>query len=131
MSSESDKDSANGPNYAGWVYHLGSNSVGYQFCHARYLVIEGKYARIYKRDPSDHPEQKPIRQGVVGQYLMVEDIGRQIYHGRVRLFKLLKVKTFEIAMPSFVMKYTRNIGIMLPSLKLVRVILECLGIQES
>ncbi|KAJ7566821.1 hypothetical protein O6H91_02G120000 [Diphasiastrum complanatum] len=83
MSSESDKDSANGPNYAGWVYHLGSNSVGYQFCHARYLVIEGKYARIYKRDPSDHPEQKPIRQGVVGQYLMVEDIGRQIYHGRV------------------------------------------------
>jgi hypothetical protein len=28
--------------------------------------------------------QVPIRRGVVGPHLMVEEVGRQIYHGRVR-----------------------------------------------
>lgn len=27
--------------------------------------------------------QKPIRSGVVGTHLMVDEVGRQIYHGRV------------------------------------------------
>ncbi|KAJ7516204.1 hypothetical protein O6H91_22G047000 [Diphasiastrum complanatum] len=44
-----------GAAYAGWVYHVGENSVGYRFCRARYLVIKGKYVAMYKRDPAQHP----------------------------------------------------------------------------
>ncbi|KAJ7516221.1 hypothetical protein O6H91_22G048000 [Diphasiastrum complanatum] len=72
-----------GAAYAGWVYHVGENSVGYRFCRARYLVIKGKYVAMYKRDPAQHPGEKPKRKGVVGQFLMVEEVGRQIYHRRV------------------------------------------------
>jgi hypothetical protein len=41
--------------YSGWVYHLGTNSIGRQYCHLRFLFIKGKYVQMYKRDPQDHP----------------------------------------------------------------------------
>ncbi|KAG6548451.1 hypothetical protein Mapa_009938 [Marchantia paleacea] len=68
--------------YAGWVYHVGLNSLGYPFCHGRFLVIKGKYVTMYKHDPQDQPRTVPLRTGFVGQHLMVEEVGRQIYHGR-------------------------------------------------
>ncbi|XP_024530767.1 protein ENHANCED DISEASE RESISTANCE 2 isoform X2 [Selaginella moellendorffii] len=80
MSSASEKRASV---YAGWIYHVGSNSMGYQFCNPRYLVIKGKYVEMYKRDPNDFPSKKPIRRGVAGKFTMVKEIGRQIFHGRV------------------------------------------------
>ena len=41
--------------YSGWVYHLGTNSIGRQYCHLRFLFIKGKFVKMYKRDPQDHP----------------------------------------------------------------------------
>ena len=41
--------------YSGWVYHLGVNSVGREYCHLRFLVIRGKCVAMYKRDPNDNP----------------------------------------------------------------------------
>lgn len=41
--------------YSGWVYHLGVNSIGHEYCHLRFLVIRGKSVAMYKRDPHDHP----------------------------------------------------------------------------
>jgi len=41
--------------YSGWVYHLGVNSIGHEYCHLRFLVIRGKTLAMYKRDPHDHP----------------------------------------------------------------------------
>ncbi|CAK9882974.1 unnamed protein product [Sphagnum jensenii] len=79
----SDKESDPGVRaYVGWVYHVGTNSLSYQYCHARYLVIKGKYVTMFKRDPGNSPQAVPIRRGVVGPHLMVEEVGRQIYHGR-------------------------------------------------
>ncbi|KAK7265139.1 hypothetical protein RJT34_32755 [Clitoria ternatea] len=63
--------------YFGWVYHLGVNSIGHEYCHLRFLFIKGKYVSMYKRDPHDNPAIKPIRQGVVGPTLMVEELGRR------------------------------------------------------
>lgn len=63
--------------YFGWVYHLGVNSIGHEYCHLRYLFIRGKYVYMYKRDPNNNPGVKPIRQGVVGPTLMVEELGRR------------------------------------------------------
>ncbi|CAI9787402.1 unnamed protein product [Fraxinus pennsylvanica] len=63
--------------YSGWVYHLGVNSIGHEYCHLRFLFIRGKYAEMYKRDPHDDPSAKPIRRGVVGHTLMVEELGRR------------------------------------------------------
>lgn len=63
--------------YFGWVYHLGVNSIGHQYCHLRFLFIRGKYVEMYKRDPHENPGTKPIRRGVVGQTLMVEELGRR------------------------------------------------------
>ncbi|XP_057433784.1 protein ENHANCED DISEASE RESISTANCE 2-like [Lotus japonicus] len=63
--------------YFGWVYHLGVNSIGHQYCHLRFLFIRGKCVAMYKRDPHQNPDIKPIRQGVVGPTLMVEDLGRR------------------------------------------------------
>ncbi|RZS22389.1 hypothetical protein BHM03_00055158 [Ensete ventricosum] len=40
--------------YFGWVYHLGVNSIGHEYCHLRYLVLKGTYVAMYKRDPSNH-----------------------------------------------------------------------------
>ncbi|KAL3700947.1 hypothetical protein R1sor_018969 [Riccia sorocarpa] len=68
--------------YAGWVYHVGLNSLGYPFCHERFLVIKGKYVSMYKHNPQDQPRAQPLRSGYVGQYLMVEEVGRRNYHGR-------------------------------------------------
>ncbi|CAM6079958.1 unnamed protein product [Sphagnum tenellum] len=70
------------PAYVGWVYHMGTHSVGYQYFHARYLVIRGKYVTMFKHDPVEHPRAVPITRGVVSQHLMVEDFGRKMYHGR-------------------------------------------------
>ncbi|PWA34521.1 START domain, START-like domain protein [Artemisia annua] len=63
--------------YFGWVYHLGTNSIGREFCHLRFLYIKGKYVIMYKRDPNENPGIKPIRRGVVGNTLMVEELGRR------------------------------------------------------
>ncbi|KAI7757405.1 hypothetical protein M8C21_007157, partial [Ambrosia artemisiifolia] len=63
--------------YFGWVYHLGTNSIGREYCHLRFLCIRGKYVMMYKRDPHDNPGIKPIRRGVVGNTLMVEELGRR------------------------------------------------------
>lgn len=41
--------------YSGWVYHLGVNSIGHEYCHLRFLVIRGKCVAMYKRDPHDNP----------------------------------------------------------------------------
>ncbi|XP_065024569.1 protein ENHANCED DISEASE RESISTANCE 2-like isoform X3 [Musa acuminata AAA Group] len=40
--------------YFGWVYHLGVNSIGHEYCHLRYLVLKGTYVAMYKREPSNH-----------------------------------------------------------------------------
>ncbi|KAL2961671.1 hypothetical protein AAZX31_17G101400 [Glycine max] len=76
--SERSEDSGGGIfEYSGWVYHLGVNSIGHEYCHLRFLFIRGKYVSMYKRDPHDNPGLKPIRQGVVGPTLMVEELGRR------------------------------------------------------
>ncbi|CAM8942586.1 unnamed protein product [Rhodiola kirilowii] len=68
--------------YFGWVYHLGVNSIGHEYCHLRFLFIRGKHVEMYKRDPHEYPGIKPIRRGVVGHTLMVEELGRRkVNHG--------------------------------------------------
>ncbi|WJX95974.1 hypothetical protein P8452_77233 [Trifolium repens] len=73
-SSSEDKDRGY---FGGWVYHLGVNSIGREYCHLRFLYIRGKYVCMYKRDPHDNPAIKPIRKGIVGPTLMVEELGRR------------------------------------------------------
>jgi hypothetical protein len=51
-SSSEDKDRGY---FGGWVYHLGVNSIGREYCHLRFLYIRGKYVCMYKRDPHDNP----------------------------------------------------------------------------
>ncbi|KAJ6802689.1 uncharacterized protein M6B38_191065 [Iris pallida] len=48
------------PEYFGWVYHLGTNSIGHEYCHLRFLLLRGKYVAMYKRDPHDNPEIVPL-----------------------------------------------------------------------
>ncbi|XP_024391660.1 protein ENHANCED DISEASE RESISTANCE 2 [Physcomitrium patens] len=91
---DSDGESDRGvPAYAGWVYHVGTNSLGYQFCTERFLVIKGHYVTMFKRNPVEYPRAVPIRSGIVGTHLMVEEVGRQIYQGRalyvMRIFNRL------------------------------------------
>lgn len=54
---KSDSSGSNGERfeYSGWVYHLGVNSIGHEYCHFRFLLIRGKYVEMYKRDPSENP----------------------------------------------------------------------------
>ncbi|KAG8372634.1 hypothetical protein BUALT_Bualt12G0087000 [Buddleja alternifolia] len=63
--------------YFGWVYHLGVNSIGHEYCHFRFLFVRGKYVEMYKRDPHENPDIKPIRRGAIGHTLMVEELGRR------------------------------------------------------
>ncbi|XAR50738.1 hypothetical protein NMG60_11005152 [Bertholletia excelsa] len=63
--------------YSGWVYHLGVNSIGHEYCRLRFLSIRGKYVELYKRDPQENPGIKPIRRGIVSHTLMVEELGRR------------------------------------------------------
>ena len=68
--------------YFGWVYHLGVNSIGHEYCHLRFLFIRGKCVSMYKRDPAQNPGIKPIRQGIIGPTLMVEERGpRKVNNG--------------------------------------------------
>lgn len=41
--------------YSGWVFHLGTNKIGHEYCHPRFLFIRGKYVEMYKRDPHENP----------------------------------------------------------------------------
>jgi hypothetical protein len=41
--------------YFGWVYHLGINTIGHEYCHLRFLFIRGKFVSMYKRDPHQNP----------------------------------------------------------------------------
>lgn len=41
--------------YFGWVYHIGVNSVGREYCHLRFLLVRGKCVAMYKRDPHQNP----------------------------------------------------------------------------
>eukprot|EP00249_Psilotum_nudum_P005386 c18824_g1_i1 orf=416-2629(+) len=81
MVSDSNAQDNRAAAYEGWLYHVGGSSLGYTFCHARYLRIKGKYVEMYKRDPNERP-RKPVRKGIVGQYLMAEELGRRMYHGK-------------------------------------------------
>ncbi|KAK4760662.1 hypothetical protein SAY87_005555 [Trapa incisa] len=63
--------------FFGWVFHLGVNTIGHEFCHLRFLYIRGKYVEMYKRDPHENPGVKPIRRGVISPSFMVEDLGRR------------------------------------------------------
>ncbi|PAN35526.1 hypothetical protein PAHAL_6G215500 [Panicum hallii] len=75
--------------YSGWVYHLGVNSIGHEYCHLRFLVIRGRTVAMYKRDPHNHPGLEPIRKGAVGHTLMVEELGRRrVNHGDVYVLRL-------------------------------------------
>lgn len=51
----SDKDQNPLFEYFGWVYHLGVNSIGHEYCHLRFLFIKGKYMEMYRRDPHENP----------------------------------------------------------------------------
>lgn len=53
--SESGADEGGLFEYFGWVYHLGANSIGREFCHLRFLYIKGKHVCMYKRDPHENP----------------------------------------------------------------------------
>ncbi|VAI31215.1 unnamed protein product [Triticum turgidum subsp. durum] len=75
--------------YSGWVYHLGVNSIGHEYCHLRFLVIRGKCVAMYKRDPHDNPGLEPIRKGFVSHTLVVEEVGRKkVNHGDVYVLRL-------------------------------------------
>ncbi|KAG7030348.1 Protein ENHANCED DISEASE RESISTANCE 2 [Cucurbita argyrosperma subsp. argyrosperma] len=75
--------------YFGWVYHIGVNSIGHEYCHLRFLFIRRKYVELYKRDPHENPGIKPIRRGVVGPSLMVEEMGRRkVNHGDVYVLRI-------------------------------------------
>ncbi|CAO2206846.1 unnamed protein product [Urochloa humidicola] len=75
--------------YSGWVYHIGVNSIGHEYCHLRFLVIRGRTVAMYKRDPHDNPGLEPIRKGAVGHTLMVEELGRRrVNHGDVYVLRL-------------------------------------------
>ncbi|KAJ9551004.1 hypothetical protein OSB04_015049 [Centaurea solstitialis] len=63
--------------HSGWVYHLGTRSIKRESCHRRFLHIKGKYVMMYKRDPNEHSGTKPIRRGVVGHTLVLEELGRR------------------------------------------------------
>ncbi|EFH44669.1 hypothetical protein ARALYDRAFT_330172 [Arabidopsis lyrata subsp. lyrata] len=63
--------------YFGWVYHLGVNKIGHEYCNLRFLFIRGKYVEMYKRDPRENPDIKPIRRGVIGPTMMIEELGRR------------------------------------------------------
>ncbi|KAH9615469.1 hypothetical protein KSS87_008283 [Heliosperma pusillum] len=63
--------------YFGWIYHLGFNKIGHEYCHLRFLFIRGKYVEMYTRDPHDNPGIKPIRRGVAGHTLLVKDLGHR------------------------------------------------------
>ncbi|CAN0838553.1 Protein ENHANCED DISEASE RESISTANCE 2 [Linum grandiflorum] len=88
--------------YFGWIYHLGTNSIGHDYCHLRFLFIRGKYVEMFKRDPHENPGIKPIRRGIVGPTLMVEELGRRkVNHGDVYVIRfysrLDETKKGEIA----------------------------------
>ncbi|KAJ0984824.1 hypothetical protein J5N97_003180 [Dioscorea zingiberensis] len=81
--------SGRGVLYSGWVYHLGVNSIGYEYCHLRFLFLRGNFVAMYKRDPHDHPGINPIRKGVISHNLMVEELGRRkVNDGDVYVLRL-------------------------------------------
>eukprot|EP00250_Pteridium_aquilinum_P004269 c14493_g1_i1 orf=975-3260(-) len=61
--------------HEGHVYHVGVNRLGHRFCHRRLLRIHGIFVEMFKKDPAKG--QRPIRQGVVGPFLKVDDLGRR------------------------------------------------------
>lgn len=63
--------------YSGWVYHLGVNSIGHEYCHLRFLYLRGNLVAMYKRDPHKNPGIRPIRKGFISHSLMVEELGRR------------------------------------------------------
>lgn len=63
--------------YSGWVYHIGVNSVGHEYCHLRFLCLRGSLVTMYKRDPHQNPGIRPIRKGFISHSLMVEELGRR------------------------------------------------------
>ncbi|MED6121883.1 hypothetical protein PIB30_034307 [Stylosanthes scabra] len=51
--------------------------MGSDYHHLRFLFVKGKCVAMYKRDPHENPGIKPIRLGVVGPTLMVENLGQR------------------------------------------------------
>lgn len=59
MGSGGNSDERVVPAYAGWVYRVGTSSLGFQFCRPRFLVIKSKYVTMFKSNPNESP--RPIR----------------------------------------------------------------------
>lgn len=71
-----DSQEMSGTIYQGPVYHIGVNRVGRHFCHLRFLRISGIYVEMFKKEPQS--DTKPIRRGIAGRFLKVEDLGRRV-----------------------------------------------------
>ncbi|KAI5063229.1 hypothetical protein GOP47_0021776 [Adiantum capillus-veneris] len=78
--STSDLESSAGLIYQGPVYHIGVNRLGRHFCHLRFLRISGIHIEMFKKDPESG--SKPIRQGIAGRFLKVDDVGRRKVEGK-------------------------------------------------
>ncbi|KAJ1436959.1 Pleckstrin-like proteiny domain [Sesbania bispinosa] len=75
--------------YFGWVYHLGVNSIGHEYCHLRFLLLKRRCIAMYKRDPHQNPGIKPIRKGIIGPTLMVEEVGlRKVNNGDLYVLRI-------------------------------------------
>lgn len=68
--------------YSGWVYHLGVNSVGYEYCHLRFLYLRGKYVAMFKRDPHENP-------GIVSVFYPSEKILSCLFFFLLDLFVMI------------------------------------------
>ncbi|KAJ1440107.1 Pleckstrin-like proteiny domain [Sesbania bispinosa] len=75
--------------YFGWVYHLGVNSIGHEYCHLRFLLLKRRCIAMYKRDPHQNPGIKPLGRESLGPTLMVEELGlRKVNNGDLYVLRI-------------------------------------------
>eukprot|EP00850_Spirogloea_muscicola_P015244 SM000115S23923 [mRNA] locus=s115:187998:194068:- [translate_table: standard] len=68
--------------FEGWIYIVGTNVLGLQYCKSRFMRIQGRTIAMFKRDPTHFP-QEPVRVGMVGRTMVAKDMGRGIYKDKV------------------------------------------------
>eukprot|EP00243_Klebsormidium_subtile_P005813 TRINITY_DN237_c0_g2_i1.p1 TRINITY_DN237_c0_g2~~TRINITY_DN237_c0_g2_i1.p1 ORF type:complete len:717 (-),score=155.15 TRINITY_DN237_c0_g2_i1:482-2632(-) len=74
----------------GWLMHFGENKNGKSYCNPRFVVLEGRSLSIYKQDPEQEQDEKPLFHGNMGPYTRWEELGRLVVDGHclyaLRLF---------------------------------------------
>eukprot|EP00850_Spirogloea_muscicola_P000115 SM000001S04517 [mRNA] locus=s1:651473:659263:- [translate_table: standard] len=79
----------------GWLFVIGRNRLGREYCNPGYCIIVGNSLALYKTDPNQDTSgglQKPLLAGPIGKNVQTEEVGKHHVRGQLQILFTFSIK---------------------------------------